>query len=125
MRDISVLLTASGAPGTAALIRALRMNGDVLRKRCEYKNSGAGRIHHRRLPHSDGAGGIQLLVITAGQTGSPGLVSLPYLNYGGPVADDETISRLLIDAASQLADKWNVRYLELRHELAIEHPAFF
>src|SRR5437764_13563935 len=28
MRDISVLLTASGAPGTAALIRALRMNGE-------------------------------------------------------------------------------------------------
>src|SRR5437763_1660915 len=28
MRDITVLLTASGAPGTAALIRALRMNGE-------------------------------------------------------------------------------------------------
>jgi ABC-type sugar transport system substrate-binding protein len=28
MRDISVLLTASGAPGAAALIRALRMNGE-------------------------------------------------------------------------------------------------
>src|SRR5438067_6484347 len=28
MRDISVLLTASGAPGTAALIRALRLNGE-------------------------------------------------------------------------------------------------
>ncbi|MFL5944676.1 MAG: ATP-grasp domain-containing protein [Gaiellaceae bacterium] len=28
MRDITVLLTASGAPGTAALVRALRMNGE-------------------------------------------------------------------------------------------------
>ena len=28
MRDITVLVTASGAPGTAALIRALRMNGE-------------------------------------------------------------------------------------------------
>src|SRR5947207_14030818 len=27
MRDITVLVTASGAPGTAALIRALRLNG--------------------------------------------------------------------------------------------------
>src|SRR5438105_4372313 len=28
MRDITVLVTASGAPGTAALLRALRMNGE-------------------------------------------------------------------------------------------------
>src|SRR5438874_11811168 len=28
MRDITVLVTASGAPGTAALIRALRLNGE-------------------------------------------------------------------------------------------------
>jgi carbamoyl-phosphate synthase large subunit len=28
MRDITILVTASGAPGTAALIRALRMNGE-------------------------------------------------------------------------------------------------
>ena len=28
MRDLTVLVTASGAPGTAALIRALRMNGE-------------------------------------------------------------------------------------------------
>ncbi len=28
MRDITVLVTASGAPGTAALVRALRMNGE-------------------------------------------------------------------------------------------------
>ena len=28
MRDITVLVTASGAPGTAALLRALRLNGE-------------------------------------------------------------------------------------------------
>ena len=28
MRDITVLVTASGAPGTAALLRALRTNGE-------------------------------------------------------------------------------------------------
>src|SRR6266487_4551284 len=28
MRDITVLVTASGAPGSAALLRALRMNGE-------------------------------------------------------------------------------------------------
>src|SRR4029077_1831070 len=40
------------------------------------------------------------------------LVSLPYLNYGGPVADDAETARMLIDHAVQLADAQNVRYLE-------------
>jgi FemAB-related protein (PEP-CTERM system-associated) len=50
------------------------------------------------------------------------LVSMPYLNYGGPVADDEGISRLLIDGAVELADRLKVRRLELRHEDPISHP---
>jgi FemAB-related protein (PEP-CTERM system-associated) len=50
------------------------------------------------------------------------LVSLPYLNYGGPVADDDAVSELLIDRAVELADDLSVRYLELRHELPIAHP---
>jgi FemAB-related protein (PEP-CTERM system-associated) len=51
------------------------------------------------------------------------LVSLPYLNYGGPVADDDETAHFLIDEAVRLADALGVRYLELRHELAVEHPA--
>jgi FemAB-related protein (PEP-CTERM system-associated) len=51
------------------------------------------------------------------------LVSLPYLNYGGPIADDEETAKRLIDRAVQLADSLGVRYLELRHELATAHPA--
>src|SRR5262249_13531282 len=51
------------------------------------------------------------------------LVSLPYLNYGGVLADDDAALRLLVDRAVQLADQLEVRYLELRHEGAIEHPA--
>lgn len=50
------------------------------------------------------------------------LVSLPYLNYGGVVADDSAVAAALIDSASQLAVKLDVRYLELRHEWAVEHP---
>jgi FemAB-related protein (PEP-CTERM system-associated) len=49
------------------------------------------------------------------------LVSLPYLNYGGPVADDDAVTHLLIDRAVELADDLSVRYLELRHELPIAH----
>jgi FemAB-related protein (PEP-CTERM system-associated) len=50
------------------------------------------------------------------------LVSLPYLNYGGVLADDEATSRLLIDGAAALADQLKVRYLEVRHETAVAHP---
>lgn len=51
------------------------------------------------------------------------LVSLPYLNGGGVVAADDATARLLIDRAVQLADELNVRYLELRHERPVAHPA--
>src|SRR5262249_13438431 len=50
------------------------------------------------------------------------LVSLPYLNYGG-VEADEASTPLLIDEAVQLADRLEVRYLELRHEHPVAHPA--
>lgn len=51
------------------------------------------------------------------------LASLPYLNSGGLLADDEGTARLLVDQAVALADRWRVRNLELRHEKAVEHPA--
>src|SRR5262249_46966121 len=50
------------------------------------------------------------------------LVSLPYLNYGGVLAEDEATGRLLVDRAVRLADELKVRHLELRHERAREHP---
>lgn len=49
------------------------------------------------------------------------LVSLPYLNYGGIMADSTEIARELVDSAIILADRLKVRFMELRHELAIEH----
>jgi FemAB-related protein (PEP-CTERM system-associated) len=51
------------------------------------------------------------------------LVSLPYLNIGGVLADNLAIANLLVDRAVQLADELKVRYLELRHEQPINHPA--
>jgi serine/alanine adding enzyme len=50
------------------------------------------------------------------------LVSLPYLNYGGVVADDDDIACRLIDRAVELAEQLRVRRLELRHELPVAHP---
>src|SRR5262249_37311993 len=51
------------------------------------------------------------------------LVSLPYLNYGGALADDDRVAGLLIDRAVRLAEDLRVRYLELRHEFKFPHPA--
>ena len=51
------------------------------------------------------------------------LVSLPYLNTGGVLAEDPAVAAALIDRAVALADELGVRYLELRHEEPLEHPA--
>jgi FemAB-related protein (PEP-CTERM system-associated) len=49
------------------------------------------------------------------------LVSLPYLNYGGVLADNDRTASLLLDRAVGLADQLQVRFLELRHERSIPH----
>jgi FemAB-related protein (PEP-CTERM system-associated) len=51
------------------------------------------------------------------------LVSLPYLNYGGPIADDPWVTARLIERAVDLAGRLDVRYLELRQVQAADHPA--
>jgi len=51
------------------------------------------------------------------------LVSLPYVNSAGVLAEDESVASDLIDRAVQLADELDVRHLELRHEREIPHPA--
>ena len=50
------------------------------------------------------------------------LVSLPYLNTGGVWADDPSIATQLVDQAVAMADRWNVKHLELRHEVRLDHP---
>jgi FemAB-related protein (PEP-CTERM system-associated) len=51
------------------------------------------------------------------------LVSLPYLNHGGPIGDDEAVVAALIDEAVALAQTTQSRYLELRNNRSIDHPA--
>lgn len=50
------------------------------------------------------------------------LVSLPYINHAGPLADDSQTMTLLIDQAVELADQLDVKYLELRNRTEVEHP---
>lgn len=51
------------------------------------------------------------------------LVSLPYLNTGGVVAESDEAALELVSRAVELADTLDVRYLELRHEKPLSHPA--
>jgi FemAB-related protein (PEP-CTERM system-associated) len=51
------------------------------------------------------------------------LVSLPYLNTAGVLADDAPSAESLITSAVRLADELKVRYLELRHLQPFAHEA--
>lgn len=51
------------------------------------------------------------------------LVGLPYLNCGGVVAEDDDARAALVDRAVELAERLDVKHLELRHESPVEHPA--
>ena len=50
------------------------------------------------------------------------LVSLPYLNTNGVVAESADVQAQLVSRAVALADELNVKYLELRHEKPVDHP---
>jgi FemAB-related protein (PEP-CTERM system-associated) len=52
------------------------------------------------------------------------LVGMPYLNVGGVLAQDDDVAEALINEAIRLADRLDVRYLELRHERRWPHAAF-
>lgn len=51
------------------------------------------------------------------------LVSLPYVNSAGVMSDCPDAAQALVDRAVTLADELRVRYLELRHEKELPHPA--
>jgi len=46
------------------------------------------------------------------------LVSLPYVNYGGMIVDDRDTQDRLLKEACSLAERLDVRYLEVRHAFA-------
>jgi FemAB-related protein (PEP-CTERM system-associated) len=43
------------------------------------------------------------------------MVSLPFVNYGGVLADSEPVVRALVDAAADIARRQRTRHVELRH----------
>jgi len=42
--------------------------------------------------------------------------SLPFVNYGGPAAIDDSVEHALLAAGSDVADEWKVDYLEIRSQ---------
>ena len=83
-------------------------------------------LHHKSFDltaHDTEGGVIGYLPLTFVKSWLFGkfLVSQPYLNTGGVWADDEAVSRSLVDRAVALADELDVKHLELRHEKPLEH----
>ena len=66
--------------------------------------------------------GVLPLCLVSGPLFGKFLVSLPYVNTGGVWATDEDSATALVDAACDLADRFDVKHLELRHEVPIQHP---
>ncbi|MBM83721.1 MAG: exosortase [Planctomycetaceae bacterium] len=50
------------------------------------------------------------------------VVSLPDVNTVGVIADSAEVASLLVGEAIQVADDFNAKNLELRHEQLVEHP---
>ncbi len=65
--------------------------------------------------------GVLPLMFVSGPIFGRFLVSQPYLNTGGVLADAVEIEAGLISKAIELADQLNVKHLELRHERHVEH----
>lgn len=72
-------------------------------------------------PSGDIVGVLPLALVQSGLFGRF-LVSLPYLNSGGVSTDCPEVARALVDQAVALADELDVKHLELRHEVPIDHP---
>jgi FemAB-related protein (PEP-CTERM system-associated) len=124
---------------------------DIPAKMCDYQSlydqSGEMRLSrhpgwlsilHRSLRHQPYCvegyldrrlAAILPLVAIRGPLFGSFLVSLPYLNAGGVIRDPDLspescqqLDHALVRRAADLADRLNVRFLELRNEAALDHP---
>lgn len=89
-----------------------------------YHRSAWRGVFERALGHqtlylaamrgSEIAGVLPLVAVKSWLFGSA-LVSLPFLNYGGVLADDEQAASMLVEAARTAATEQHLKYVELRH----------
>ncbi len=112
-------LTSPPCPSTELPLSATGANRSPAAKRTE-RSLAAERIETLERP-SRLVGLLPLAYVRSLLFGRF-LVGLPYLNVGGVLADSNEVAQALVEEAAQLADRLNVRYLELRHETPVEHP---
>jgi len=74
------------------------------------------------LIHSDQekVGGVLPLVLMKNLSGSKCLISLPFVNYGGVIANDVEVETELMAKALQLKSEYQAKYLELRQVKPLE-----
>jgi serine/alanine adding enzyme len=87
--------------------------------RSDFVEFAAGVFGFRRFhlhAHADSGEivGVLPLVLQQSRLFGRRLVSMPFFNYGGAVAADDTVRRALADSAATLARELGVRELELR-----------
>ena len=70
--------------------------------------------HYLCVEGGDGIRGVLPLVLRRSALFGTNLVSVPAANVGGPLADDETSLRLLLEGAIAIARERNVDFVELR-----------
>jgi serine/alanine adding enzyme len=99
---------------------------DGFHLRSEWAEVFSSAFRHRPyflwIQTDDRITGVLPLMHISGPIFGSFLVSQPYLNTGGVLADTPEVAAQLIERAVQLADSLNVKHLELRHETRTEHP---
>jgi FemAB-related protein (PEP-CTERM system-associated) len=107
--DFAATLPRSSHPADDARWTQVLKSG--LGHRVYWLTARSGNISHGHLP----------LAFVASRLFGRFLVSLPYVNAAGVRSTNWNAQQRMIDDAAALADELDCRYLELRHESAIEH----
>jgi hypothetical protein len=60
--------------------------------------------------------GVLPLVLFRSRLFGRAVVSVPFLNYGGVLADDDAVAGMLVQAAREVAGEFRASHVELRHQ---------
>ncbi|MCA9018990.1 MAG: FemAB family PEP-CTERM system-associated protein [Planctomycetaceae bacterium] len=119
----TVFCEQTAAPGWNEYLQKWGYDGFHLRSQWGTVFSEA--LRHRpwflRAERDGRIEGVLPLMLVSGPLFGRFLVSQPYLNTGGVLADSAETESLLVSRAVQLADSLQVRHLELRHERLLQH----
>jgi FemAB-related protein (PEP-CTERM system-associated) len=104
-----------------------RWGYDGFHLRSEWAQIFSSALQHRPwfiwAEQNGQVAGVLPLMYISGPLFGRFLVSQPYLNTGGILADSGEIAQRLIDSAVSLADDLDVKHLELRHEKQLDHDS--